>query len=728
MREQIIFSNYIDLALYQAVVELFDLNGLYAFDCYTPKGNVTVDEILKDLKNPDALGIEQLRAYALAVAGSEFETEDLIRRVFIEVQKGDIFLIVAASAFAGGQDRDAMQRRILRNVPDAIEQAIFALLAFDAENTVVITPLIERITMLLTGDISIYYGNPKMFKYLLDFNGGAMCKSELLTLLNNVVKNAADKYSHAISVLKDYGLRILDVYEMAVYLRTKLACFSRGYRKTDVLIGYLKEELAQYFRKWTDLDKEFINSFDGRLESRIYCKANFAEYHEIYGFKLPELSVNILDDVALDTMLEVLSDKERCFVAKYLKLSKRDVRKIGAKFKDWDKSLQGYYDELGGIRGASACYRLADMSISEVIAKYGEDSEECYAKLITSNELENAEQYVECVAKRSLLEFVKFVQRHNLHLEGDLHDEYRDLRLAPSDILVKCNNDYSMYKKLEELDGSWELLELVKNGFCVKSEWDTQLLNYLTAAKSITSEQMIELLDKYTEGVHIAKSVYETYRLLSKWDSEGVLYERLCEGVVDEDEKTAFFLRLSKTISGQEFREWTLLSTCDCLEHWDIANELLKCYDSELNPARSDAQYDSVMCDVIHAWVVTGSPFKAMNSKHGMSALLGTKCEYQRTWFSIAEKKVSDACRLATMDVNYGLVDGVRCWMTPIGLVVDKVNEKLQNSGIPLFGVSDTGKRKTIFVGAPMNGSIYNTFLHRYFYNDETITVKLIKW
>lgn len=730
MREQVIFSNYVDLALYQSVVELFDLDGVYSFDRHLPNDDVTVDGVLQDLRCPDALTIEQLRAYALAVAGSEFETEPLASRVFTEARKNkDVFLAVAACKFNGGHEKGLMQRFILKNLPDKVEQAIFAVQAFDDETVTVITPLIERITVLLTGDISVFYGNPKMFKFLLDFNGNAPCKSELLTLLNNVVKTAADKSSHAISVLKDYGLRILDVYEMAVYLRTKLDCFSRGYQKTQTLKEYLKEELAQYFRQWTDLDKEFIKRFNGKLESRIYCKQNFSWYHEEYGFSLPELSVNILDDIALDALLEVLTDKERCFVAKYLQLSKKDVRKVGAKFKDWDKELQEYYDSVGPLRTANVCYKLSDLSISEVIEKYGEDSVECYSKLIMFKKLPDAEQYAGLIFKNSLYEFVKFVQRHHIELEDeDLQSKYITMRNASEDVLQSMGNDYDRYQLLKDLGGSLKLLKLCENGFCIKPEWDKDLLHCLLNADSVTLEQVSELMDKHTQGCYSFPRGFDKYYTLNRWDAEGVLYERLMNLSSVKDEKTSFFLKLSKTMDGKYFREWTHLSMRDCLEHWEIANGLLRLYGEAIVAAREDKQYDNVMCDVIHEWVVTGSPFRAMNQKHGLSALLGEKCEYQRPWFGIAEKKVSDAASMSTMDVNYGWVDGVRCWLTPVGLIVDEVNEKLLNSRIPLLGVSDVGELTTVFVGAPINGEVYNNFLHRYFYNDETVKMRLIKW
>lgn len=707
------FSNYVDLPLYQAVRDLFALPGCYHFGSCLRDECVTVDQILNDLKNPTDLQKEQLRAYALAVAGTPFETVELVKCV-LQCVEGDVFLAVAATYFNNGSEKKLMQRCILQSELPSVAENIMALTVF-WEEWYKAESLLQRITMLLVGDISSCFGNPKMFRYLFDFNAASDYKSELVTLLSSVMRNVPDKNSRTLSVLKDYALRTLDVYEMAYFLRRETC--SRISQKTDIVTQYLKEELAQYYSKWTDWDKYFVKCFHGKLGYRIYSKYNFAFYHDEYGFSLPELSVNVSDDIAMETMTEVLTERERCFVAKHLGLQKKELGRLGARFKDWDKDLQEYYASVAPIRGVNNCYKVSSMTLDEVIEKYGLESDECYAKVTTMDELDNAEQFVNLVFEHSLLEFVNFIRKHRIKPDEESQEKFHVLQNAPLNLLERCNS-YEEVKDLSEFSWDKELLELSRTTGC-------QNVSMLRLIRENGGQpELVSVLQEFGNQYD-----FECwYPKLSMWSKEGTLSKRLQKLPEEQDAETKCFLKLSLGCAGKEFRQWTNLITHDCLERWPLVAKFLDVYESDIKSARKNAQYDAIMSDVIREWVKTGSPFKCMNQKRNLTSLLGAKCDYQRTWLSIAEKSVEDALTLANMDVNYGTVDGVRCWMTSVGLIVDEVNEKLQNSGIPLFGASDVGEPTKVFVGAPLGDYKYNSFLRKRLYCDEEVTVRLIKW
>lgn len=719
MNKRTIFSNYVNLELYQFCVRSFQVHGHYHFDYDYVDGVASYDplEILRQLNFPYELAIEDQRALLLAFAGTEFETEDLCKLALSTIRyKDDVFIAVAASFLKDGKYRNLMQRFLLTFSQNTIEEEIFTILAFD-EPEYDILPILRRISDKLRFHPSIVFGNPKMMKKLFEFNSGDT-SSELISSLEKAVKCIPNKDSATMNELLSSGFRAIDVYAIAYYLRSNVGIYKYSGKKIERAKTLLKNSIAGAVRKWTDFDKEILATLNGNLGQRIINEKNYVWYKEIYGFSLPELDINWKDTVAVKKFIPLLSEYDKYLLLESDSIPEERKGKLSIKLKKWDPRLLPAYK---GQKCAHKNYSICTQDIQTVFAEYGCGDEAYLAFKYSEQAIPYEYQipFAEYLKGISYTEWIEYVQDYEL---------YEDLNSDDFDLYTQINCFYNpeIVRGYENRIGDFTyFVDLL-----YPSLEDDKLLTWVKEHKSIDynkAEAVRRLTQICDENISKLVSLADKAMMISEgtlltWRDYGCLLECI-EKYKPNIGTTVNYSALFNNYYFKEFKNWIGLSMRDCFIHYDALENFSKhmyvingCY------ARS-YKFKYCMVEPYRRYILGGDVNHLLSEFHSLHSLIGEDSEWDDEWLRLVKKDFLTVSSMSSFDMNFGKVNGVDALYTSIGIIAA---EPIDNLTIPVYVIDDEdGEATDVFIGAPMEGEITLPVINKISYRDQIHTLFL---
>lgn len=682
------YYNNLDLDLYTGMLYL--VNGENSFGLAREDYHVGMlhTEFCNCLSNFEKYSVLEKRAIALAVMGTEFETEEMNNAVLdMAVNGNDVIARIAyvRSRFAIPEFRQKIIQLILNTKYKTIEDVVLTVLSIDPDNTFGSEALLIQLIEELKGNTDFIVANKSCFKLLLDWNEKSTMKVDLLVLLNTAIANVPDSDSAIVGELLWHGFLYKDVLRIAVTMRKYDKRYTRGYRKTEKAENNLKVELAQSFKAWSDSEKELIREFR-TLDSRIFATKNYVWFHDNIEFRLPELQLNLKDKRSIFKKVECLTDLERCVLAIKNDLNRDQAGVLGIKFSEWSKYAQTLFDRYnydGSLKPADSTFLLNSVEYKDLT-----DSPEDYkilAAMIEMNSLPTSEYTVDLAnrilpySQESYLSIMEFLYDSD-ELTHEQIQEYEELYYASD------SAEYDYDAKLAFYDEKGSSSE---SGLGSRAIW--QLLNETVEDK----QQVYDVLKNTKIHQYDVEKFIRAGRVLTSL----VKYEKF---TTEKDEETTQMLNLA---SNTRFRDFTDLTLKQCYNGLNTAAKLQYAYNNMVYGQRE--VYENVMPNVMRDWVLTGSPIATMREKVSISSALGLTKDQEEEWLSKITKDMYDANSVTCMSLTIGRLDNELCVLASIG-VINLEGEKTGGIELPVWVLDDTGIQKDVVVtglafGNPMS-------------------------
>ena len=682
------FYQFVSEEAYSSSVLLCNAKCLPLLDakrCYW-----NVNKFRDTLKYPVQLTLEELRGVALAVCGTEYETEDFARYLLQKVHKEFDTALVAACTNSNFLDVCLMGAYLAMGAA-RFDECVFAL-QFLQEGKDRQT-ILNKIDYNL--DIDFMTEQPRIALWLLrDQDTDDKYQVELLNLLYKCYKTIPKLNAALYGKLSDYGIG----RSKALQCIWALHKFEGNQQKAE---SRLAESLATSTAQWGESALNWIKKRGGKLDKRIIKQCNYKTYYEMFGFHFPELDFNENDFVALNTVRSVLSDADKCRLAYEKQLDRTSVMALGIEFSDWNPELLEYHNSLGLEQGTWQ-YFVKDKEYSELET---EEERIVWATLVDDISDEEVLAVLPVCKTLSLYAFVSVVSKMNDRDKLSEEDEelYNELKWK----WIRWDLDYTLddYKtgkyKFREFPNLWAYkdVDISANSYGFDTiEKVLEQHNSVEALNAICSvnfsEQQLLKLSKQFDIIEICKQYGDSELPADDFLRQiGVIQE---VAVVELDEETKNVLEYSSSFT-ISFREWTDLSFEQCLASVSFREIFKQRY--LIQHYRNNARFNSCMGSVFNSWVINGTPMHALWDKYA-------------SWYCYDKNMINWWCDNVTKDLTkvkscgdfspfYGYLRGQEVFLTDIGMIV---GEDFDNIDIPfpVWKCSDVGECVTFEFGGCM--------------------------
>ena len=681
------FYNIIDLDLYTSLLKLVDQKDSFGIAVTEYQTGITYSDFCKCLENFATFSVTEKRAIALAITGTEFETEEMADCILeMATNSNDVIARIAylKSSYKIREFEEGVKRLLLNAEYKYAEEVTLAVLSIDPQNAFGCDDLLIQLIEGLKGNVEFIELNKDCFNRLLDWNNQSTMKVGLLSFLETVISDVPGIGSNYVGELLWNGFRYVDVLHIIITMREYDSKYSRGFRKTEKAAEQLKTELAQSFRAWSVSEKELVKKY-GNLGSRIYATSNYVWYHDNVGFSMPELQLNLKDKRALFKKVNCLSDLEKCVLAMCSDLGRDQAKFLNIKFSEWNVEIQSLFDkynEDGTIEPVDKRFLARSKGITD-LGNNQEDNTILAAKILLDDI--NLEEYSYELAER-VLPFSK--------------DAYIAVVLEISDDVELTEEQIVEFEKIyydSEDDNDIDFVaELEKNGWTSnpESSLGTRTLWMLLNKTCEDKQKVYEVLRNTKIYPTYIQKFVDTGRVLTSMKS----YERFLREE-NEDTKNAYALA-----DARQFRQFADLTLKQCYSRLNTAAKLLNAFLVRQYDHRDI--YENVMPEILRDWIITGSPIHKLREKVSISSALNLTKEQEDEWFSKIKKKEEEARSLSEMSTTLGYIDDERCILTSIGIInLDGV--KTGDVTLPVWVLDNSGEQYSLMVtglafGEPM--------------------------
>lgn len=688
MRTQSNFKKLVDLKWYSAALQMLDLENRFNFSLPELDGSISAADIFDALDNPSELSKEKQHAIALAVSGTVCETDSIRSLTCNAVEQHDVCLAIANCLLNDEENRNEETMLWLARCEDfTLEECIIAMHAFTIEQSNRTIALISRIVDGIKGNVEFFIGNANAVWWLLEYNMKSYVKSEFLTCFRNAIWNVPDSGSSCYKKLWMYNFNALDAAIVIWWLRKTVSRFERKTVGNDAAVALVQKELAQHYRAWSCLELEVLQELGGSLNQRIELMKNYEKYYELYGFRLPELSMSFAYEDGVKMRLPLLSDKERCQIAMTAELTKEMAGILDLKFEEWSEELDEYYEKQGFSQAINKCYGLHNRKLLKL-----KSNAQVLAKIKIMDEFtpEEAAFAVGFVKKYSMYQFVRIIDACDCVEalgEGD-KDIYFDLQYC-----VSADCDFTID---DFLDGSYKyakydrLFKAAKQGYEISRVfYSTQLSELNEMLEFVPDGELTEVLNKIKDS---GCSIYQLVGMYRDTRDIAACLIALNDTSVEHDCETENVLILAQGLAYKSLREWAELSMIDCYRRLELSYEVLTTVKNATE--YQDDRYKMCMASVIQQWIKTGSPMEEFMCKFPLSRNGVYQDDWIADWVRNVNKNSSDASSFGRMVGTEGVIDNSMVFLTDIGVITE--DEGVVCGDIPVWVVADEGDADAI--------------------------------
>lgn len=689
MKTQSMYAPYLDLAWYKELNVLFAQKERYGIDLPKHPVVITEQELQEALEKPKALPLGKQRALALAATGTDFETGALNELIEGRALEGDVFFGVAYCNAKKKPKADWVLRELCSQKEDDLEANLFALRALDGYTNGYARVLLPNVIWCMKGNVEFFENNPIGANWLLEFNKASTIKSDFLASMMAVVQTVPDTTAKVYDVLFEYKYTVVSALSAAYFVRNGCDRYERGWKRTQALKELLGVELAKTYKTWNDLEKRLVvELFKGSLGEHIISTKNYEWYYRNLGFHLPELLINTKDEIAVEQLVPVLSDVDRCRVAAQLDLPKKSVKAFKLKFSEWAPELQEYYEKVGSVKRGHEFYTKVHEPLSvDDTAELISAKWKCFGEHCDGISEDNAVEFAVKVADVSMPVFQEVVQRFGIRdaLPEEFKELYRQWRMCS--MRKDCSKqefgqvlsvNETEYPNLSDIPGYQELRE----NYDVS--WGTY--NRFIGEASEDPEQLFQILVDCSECIDV----------MERFILDGCAITELPKYAKSLKELTANEKTLRIVLSGEngrKFREWAGVSAYECHKSMERVSGIFSTLGA--SSFTMTDEYRETMGGVIGEWIRTGSPLAEYNTRFNLPECYNR--EWTAIWIKRAEKRYSESGSIAGVSPVTGRIGKNLFLYTDKGLIL--LEGGSVDIGIPVWSLSDSADAEEFVIG-----------------------------